>query len=252
VCICPEKDWLFGTHNFRWRGGYWSNKDNNYGALANPKELYWFEGFLGLTGYNRKFVHNYGVLAKPLTILLQQKNFGWYAEAQLAFEALKEAMSSTPVLALPDFDIPFEIEIDASEKVVGAMLSQKGHPIAFFSKALSVANQKLSTYEKEFLAVLMVVEKWRSYISRHPFVIWTDHKSLCHLQDQSLSTEMQRKDTVKLAGLQFKLQCKKGLENKAADVLSRVTHTFALQSSSAVVPVWIQEVLNSYSVDDLA
>jgi hypothetical protein len=80
-------------------------------------------------------------------------------------------MSSTPVLALPDFDIPFEIEIDASEKVVGAMLSQKGHPIAFFSKALSVANQKLSTYEKEFLAVLMVVEKWRSYISRHPFVI---------------------------------------------------------------------------------
>jgi hypothetical protein len=57
---------------------------------------------------------------------------------------------------------------------------------------------------------------------------------------------------VKLAGLQFKLQYKKGSENKAADALSRVTHTFALQSSSAVVPVWIQEVLNSYSVDDSA
>jgi hypothetical protein len=125
------------------------------------------------------------VLAKPLTVLLQHKNFSWSAEAQSSFKALKKAMSSTPVLALPDFDLPFEIETDASEKGVGAVLSQKGHPIAFFRKALSVTNQKLSTYEKEFLAVLMVVDKWRSYISRQPFVILIDHKSLCHLQDQS-------------------------------------------------------------------
>jgi hypothetical protein len=77
--------------------------------------------------------------------------------------------------------------------------------VAFLRKALSVNNQKLSTYEKEFLAVLMAVDNWRPYLSRKPFVIRTDHKSLCHLQDQTLSTEMQRKAMTKLAGLQFKL-----------------------------------------------
>jgi hypothetical protein len=99
-------------------------------------------------------------------------------------------MSSTPVLPLPDFEKEPVIETDACEKGVGAVLSQDSHPVAFFSKALSVANQKLSTYEKEFLAVLMAVDKWRTYLARQPFIIRTDHKSLCHLQDQRLSTNM--------------------------------------------------------------
>jgi hypothetical protein len=97
-------------------------------------------------------------------------------------------MTTTPVLSLPDFEKQFVIETDACETGIGAVLSQGGHPIAFMSKALSVANQKLSTYEKECLAILMAVDKWRSYLSRHPFLIETDHKSLSHLQDQSLST----------------------------------------------------------------
>jgi hypothetical protein len=87
-------------------------------------------------------------------------------------------MSSTPVLALPDFELAFVIETNACEKGVGAVLSQNGHPIIFFRKSLSANNQKLSTYEKEFLAMLMVVDKWRTYISRQPFVIQIDHKSL--------------------------------------------------------------------------
>jgi hypothetical protein len=95
-------------------------------------------------------------------------------------------MSSTPVLSLPNFEKKLVIETDACDKGVGVVLSQDNHPIAFFSKALSVANQKLSTYEKEFLTVLMAVEKWRTYLARQPFIIRTDHKSLCHLHDQSL------------------------------------------------------------------
>jgi hypothetical protein len=80
----------------------------------------------------------------------------------------------------------------------------------------------------------------------------TDHKSLSHLQDQSLSTEMQRKTMVKLVGLQFKLQYRKGPNNKATDALSRVGHNFALQSSSMVVPVWLQEGTNAYATDPTA
>jgi hypothetical protein len=95
----------------------------------------------------------------------------------------------------------------------------------------------------------MDVDKWRPYLSRQPFLIKTVHKSLCHLQDQSLSIDMQRKAMSKLASLQFKLQYKKGVEDRAAAALSRVSHNFMAQYSSVVIPVWIQEVLNSYVVD---
>jgi hypothetical protein len=99
------------------------------------------------------------------------------------------------------------------------------------------------------LAVLIAVVKWRTYLTRQPFIIKIDLKSLCHLQDQSLSIDMQRKAMSKLAVLQFKLQYKKGAENKAANALSRVGHHFQAHSLSAVVPVWVQEVINSYVVD---
>lgn len=64
-------------------------------------------GFLGLMGYYRRFVHRYGILAKPLTVLLQQKSFQWTSQAQQAFDKLKAAMSSTPVLGIPDSSRPF-------------------------------------------------------------------------------------------------------------------------------------------------
>jgi hypothetical protein len=87
-------------------------------------------------------------------------------------------MCSIPMITLPDCNEPFVIETDACDKGVRVVLQQKGHRIAFFSKASSISNHRLSTYEKEFLAMLMVVDKWRPYLMKLSFVIKTDHKSL--------------------------------------------------------------------------
>jgi hypothetical protein len=160
-------------------------------AWPRPTSATKLRGFLGLTGYYRKFVPRYGIIAKPLTQLLTKKGFSWNNQAQTAFEQLKLAMVNTPVLALPNFNKLFAIETDACDTGIGA----------FFSKALGVRNQQLSTYEKEFLVVMMAVDKWRSYLQRGPFVILTDHKSLCNLGDQQLDTDLQRRAMAKLVGL---------------------------------------------------
>lgn len=148
-----------------------------------PTNITELRGFLGLTGYYRKFVQNYGIIAKPLTLLLKKQGFQWNSDAQEAFLLLKQAMASTPILQLPDFSKTFCVETDACDTGVGAVLTQEGHPIAFYSKALGIKNQKISIYEKEFLAIMMAIDKWRQYLSRGPFVIKTDHQSLCHLGD---------------------------------------------------------------------
>lgn len=147
---------------------------------TNATEL---RGFLGLTGYYRKFIPHYGIIAKPLTQQLTKKGFAWTEQVQLAFDTLKKVMVTTPVLALPNFNKPFSIEKDACNTGIGAVLVQDGHPITYYSKALGVRNQKISTNEKEFMAVMMAVDKWRSYLQRGPFTIVTDHKSLCTLGD---------------------------------------------------------------------
>lgn len=85
--------------------------------------------------------------------------FVWTPEADSAFHALKQAMCSTLVLALPDFSKPFALETDACDIGIGAVLLQDGHPIAFYSKAIGTQNSKLSIYEKEFLAIMMAVDK---------------------------------------------------------------------------------------------
>ena len=129
-----------------------------------PTTVTELRGFLGLTGYYRKFVRNYGIIAKPLTQLLKKKNFGWNDQADKAFITLKSAMMCTPVLALPNFTEPFTIETDACGDGIGAVLMQKGQPIAFLSKALGDKHKHLSLYEKEFLALIMAVERWRPYL----------------------------------------------------------------------------------------
>jgi hypothetical protein len=204
-----------------------------------PTNIPKLRGFLGLTGYNRKFVRHYGILARPLTNLLKKKQFLWDDEAQLTFENLKKVMTTTPVLALPDFVVPFTVEADASNQGLGVVLMQHDKPIAFLSKPLSSSHKYLSIYEKEFLALIMVVERWRPYLQRQEFIIKTDHKSLTYLNEQTLQSDLHRKAMTRLMGLQFRIQYRKGKDNLAADALSRINPLMQIQSFSEVTPLWI-------------
>lgn len=171
----------------------------NWKIPENVKQL---RGFLGLAGYYRKFVRHFGVIAKPLTQLLKKNTvYKWSSVADTAFVALKNALVTAPVLAIPDFNKTFTIETDASDNGIGAVLQQQGHPIAFLSRPLGPPTSGLSTYEKEYLAILMAVEQWRSYLQHAEFVIRTDQRSLVHLEEQRLSTIWQKKAFSKLLGL---------------------------------------------------
>jgi len=135
-----------------------------------PKTLKALRGFLGLTGYYRKFIRGYGSIAGPLTQMLRKNSFAWTAAAQDAFEALKQAVTQ----ALPNFSQPFIIECDSSGVGVGAVLMQDNRPIAFLSQALKGKALHMSTYEKELFALVTAVHKWRPYLLGQSFVIRTD------------------------------------------------------------------------------
>ena len=216
-----------------------------------PRTIKELRGFLGLIGYYRRFVKNYGPLSKPLTNLLKKNSFGWNEEAQQAFNALKAAMVSAPVLALPNFSKSFVVETDASGVGIGAVLMQDAHPIAYLSKALSPKHQHLSAYEKEFLAVVMAVDKWRPYLLGRHFIIKTDHFSLKYLMEQPITTPFQGKWLSKLMGFDYEICYKKGKENVVADGLSRLP---AAQLTTLTVSSIDSELLNlikqSWSGDD--
>lgn len=102
-------------------------------------------------------------------------------------------MSTTPILNLPDFSKSFTLETDASGVGMGAILMQEDRPIAFMSKILCPKNQALSIYEREFLAVLIAVQKWRHYLQGKRFIIRADKQSLKFILDQKIVTPMQQK-----------------------------------------------------------
>jgi hypothetical protein len=220
-------------------------------AWPTPQNMKELRGFLGLVGYYRKFVRHFGVICQPLTNLLKKNSlFIWTANHETTFQTLKQALVAAPVLVLPNFDKPFVVETDASDASIGAVLMQEGHPLAFLSKALGPKSRGLSTYEKEYMIILIVVQHWRQYLQQGEFLIYTDHKSLSQLNEQRLHIVWQHKVFTKLLGLQYKVVYKKGAENRVADALSRRAHEAAECSVlSTSTPQWLQLVLNSYGVD---
>ena len=215
----------------------------------NVKQL---RGFLGLTGYYRRFIKGYGIISKPLTALLKKNSFEWSPSAQEAFAKLKSAMVQAPVLGLPNFDKEFIVETDACGTGIDTVLMQDGHPLAYLSKALSLKHQALSTYEKEFLAVIMALEKWKGHLMDRHFKIKKDHFSLKYLLNQILTTPFQAKWLPKLLGYDYEIVYKKGSENIVVDALSRKEmqgQLFALVATN-VTSGLLQQIEDSWLTDE--
>ena len=184
----------------------------------SPKDL---RAFLGLTGFYRKFVQGYAAIAAPLTKLHCKNAFQWTSESQDAFDKLKAVMTTAPILSLPDFSIPFALEINASSTAIGAVLQQHNHPIAYFSKPFCQRLQHASAYVRELHAIITVIRKWRQYLLGHKFTIFTDHRSLRKLMSQVVQTPEQQFYLAKLLGYDYNIQYKAGSSNIITDSLSR-------------------------------
>lgn len=124
-------------------------------APTNLKQLW---GFLGLIGYYRQFVRDYSLKAASLIALLKKDAFTQNDDTQRAFDLLKEAMSVTPILALPNFDLPFVIETDASYIGLGVVLIQNNRSVAYFNQALPKQSQVKFTNEHELIVIVLLVQ----------------------------------------------------------------------------------------------
>ncbi|KAJ9557386.1 hypothetical protein OSB04_012000 [Centaurea solstitialis] len=207
-------------------------------SWPKPTSLKELRGFFDLMGYYRRFVKDYGKIAKPLTDLLKKGAFGWNSQAEHAFSELKRSLTQTPVLAFPNFSEPFTIETDASGVGVGDVLTQNKHPIAYFSKALGPRHMRLATYERELLAIVAAIDRWRGYVMGRLFVIKTDHQALKHILDQKECNPTLQKWLNKLIGLEYTVIYQKGSENLVADALSRRPHENSLSSCLAISSVF--------------
>lgn len=213
---------------------------------TNLKEL---RGFLGLTGYYRKFIRNYAQLALPLTEQLRKDSFGWSSQATMAFEKLKQALIHPPVLILPNSRKTFVLETDASGYGLGAVLMQDGRLIVFFSKILGPRAQHKSIYKKELMAICLAVQKWRHYLLGRHFVVRTDQQSLRYLTQQTEIGADYQKWLSKLMGFSFEIQYKPGNANNVADALSRKSVTI-LELDSLVTSIIDWDVLDKEVATD--
>ena len=130
-------------------------------------------------------------------------------------------MTNAPVLALPDFTKPFELECDASGIGIGAVLMQGKKPIAYFSEKLNGAALNYSTYDRELYALVRALQTWQHYLRPQEFIIHTDHESLKHLKSQQTLSKRHARWVSFVDTFPYSIQYKKGKENVVADALSR-------------------------------
>ena len=154
--------------------------------LPPPINVKGVRSFLGHAGFYRRFIKDFSQIARPLTsLLVKDAPFDFTDECLAAFHNLKKALISAPIIQPPDWTLPFEIMCDASDYAIGAVLGQtkdkKHHAIAYASKTLTGAQLNYATTEKELLAIVFAIDKFRSYLVGAKIVVYTDHAALKYL-----------------------------------------------------------------------
>ena len=201
---------------------------HNWPVLKSVRDV---RAFLGLAGFYRRFVRNFASIAQPLTDLTKIADRQWWewgAAEQRAFDTLKRALTSAPVLAHPDPQRQWTVQTDASGYALGAVLSQQQddgtmRPVAYWSHKLSSAARNYSASERELMAIVEAARHWRQYLhgSPHPILLKSDHQPLVYLNTKEQLGCRLNRWMEELCDLTFEIGYVKGKDNAAADALSR-------------------------------
>ncbi|GBN55575.1 Retrovirus-related Pol polyprotein from transposon 297 [Araneus ventricosus] len=191
-----------------------------------PETVYDLRSFLGLCTYYRSFVKNFSTIARPLHKLTEvQSNFNWTKECEKSFNNLKRSLTSSPILTYPRTDKDFILDTDASNKEIGAVLSQnignEKRVIAYYRKSLDKPERNYCVTRKESLVIVKSIEHFHHYLYGQKFLLWTDHASLRWLLNFKEPEDQIARWIQRLQEYDFEIQHRKGTSHGNADGLSR-------------------------------
>ncbi|WKA10589.1 hypothetical protein VitviT2T_028154 [Vitis vinifera] len=205
--------------------------------LPSPTTVKGVRQFLGHAGFYRRFIKDFSKLSKPLCeILANDAKFIWDERCQKSFDQLKQFLTTASIVRDPNWQLPFEVMCDASDFAIGAVLDQRedGKPyvIYYASKTLNEAQRNYITIEKELLAVVFALDKFRAYLVGSFIIVFTDHSALKYLLTKQDAKARLIRWIILLQEFDLQIRDKKGVENVVADHLSRLaTH------NSHVLPI---------------
>ncbi|KAJ9535506.1 hypothetical protein OSB04_un001362 [Centaurea solstitialis] len=202
-------------------------KIDTISKLPPPTNIKGVRSFLGHAGFYRRFIQDFSKISRPLTKLLaKDAPFIFDEKCISAFETLKRHLTNAPIMVPPNWDQPFEIVFDASDYAVGAVLGQRKNnhfqPICYASRTLNDAQENYTTTEKELLAVVFAIEKFRSYLVLSKIIVYTDHSALKYLFAKPDAKPRLIRWILLLQEFDIEIRDKRGAENLAADHLSRL------------------------------